>query len=193
VTAEPLAGTDIKTAAELTVSLPEDHMTMFELGRRRARETLRTPVPEAGPARKAWAYVRRVVLRRVVRFEPVAVEAAYVMTNSNSRGLETAGWRYDFDNRLSASAEVLRALKSPDDAPTTIVLDDRGRAEASDAVSARVNRGDLVVALDLLFTSSADSIPHPYPVHDRMLACIGHRSLGLRAAKLNALTDWLAA
>lgn len=177
---ESPADADIKTAAELNVGLPEGQLTMFDVGRRHAL-TIRRPAPS----------LER--LKQVLRFEPVSVQAAYPMTNSNSRGLETAGWRFDLSNGLSASAVVLRPLAAPTDAPVTILLHDAGRAAAFDAVSARVNRGEVVAALDVLFTGNADSAPHPYPVHDRMLACIGQRSLGLRAAQVSAVADWLTA
>jgi len=187
VTAESPAGADIKPADQLKVGLPDGQLTLFEVGRRQAMRIRHDDVAPAGRGE------RRGVLRRVLRYRPVGVEAAYVMTNSNSRGLETVGWRFDFTNGLSASGVMLRATTAPAGGPAIVVLHDGGRAEASAIVSDHVNRGATVLALDTLFTGSADTIRHPYPVHDRMLACIGERALGLRAAQLAAVTGWLAA
>lgn len=182
--AEQPSGGDIKSLEELRAGLPEGQMTVFEVGRRHASGIRRVEQPAAQ---------QQETLRRVVRFAPVKVEAAYVMTNSNVHGLESAGWRFDFDNGLSASAVVLRHAAARGDGGATLVLDDRGRAAASEAVAYRLNRGEMVIAVDLLFTGNADTIAHPYPVHDRMLACIGQRALGLRAAQLTAITAWFKA
>jgi dienelactone hydrolase len=180
---EPPAGADIKSAEELRTGFPEGQMTLFEVGRRQARQ-----IPHA----ERPAAEEREVLRRVTRYEPVKVEAAYAMTNSNSRGLETVGWRFDFDNGLSASAVVVRH-STAGSGDATMVVDDAGRGAAADFVSDQVNRGGTVIAADLLFTGNADTIAHAYPVHDRMLACIGQRALGLRAAQINAIAAWFKA
>lgn len=176
---EAAAGGDIKSAGELRIGLPEGQMTLFEVGLRQARAIQRLERPAAQ---------QREILRRVLRYAPVKIEAAYVMTNSKVHGLESTGWRFDFDNGLSASAVVSRHASGG--ANATLLLDDRGRAAASETVSDRLNRGETVAAVDLLFTGNADTIAHPYPVHDRMLACIGQRALGLRAAQLAAIAEW---
>ncbi len=181
---EQPAGGDIKSAEELRIGLPEGQMTLFEVGRRLARAIRRVERPAAQ---------QRDVLRRVVRYTPVKIETAYVITNSNLHGLESAGWRFDFDNGLSASAVVLRHAAAGGEAGATLLLHDGGRGAAFEIVSDRLNRGEMVIAVDLLFTGNADTIAHPYPVHDRMLACIGQRGLGLRAAQLAAIAEWFRA
>lgn len=73
----------------------------------------------------------------------------------------------------------------------TIVLDDKGRKSAADQVSERVNRGEQVLALDLLFR--ADIVPKDpgVPEYAQLLSAIGDRPLGIQAAQLIAIAQWL--
>jgi hypothetical protein len=104
--------------------------------------------------------------------------------------LETFSYRLEFDNGLSAAAVVLRAITATA-AVATVVLNDAGKKAAYAAVSDRVNRGEEVLALDLLFTGDAAPAkpgPHHYA---QMLATAGDRPLGLEAAQLVAAARWL--
>lgn len=48
-----------------------------------------------------------------------------------------------------------------------------------------------MLAVDLLFTGDAAPPKYYYPVYDRMLATLGDRSLGMEAAQLIGIVDWL--
>jgi hypothetical protein len=75
----------------------------------------------------------------------------------------------------------------------TIVLNDKGYAAAGDVVAEHVNRGEQVLALDLLFTGSArPEAPNPAD-WELLLASAGDRPLGMEAAQLIGVANWLRA
>jgi len=87
----------------------------------------------------------------------------------------------------------LKAIEAADGSPLTIVLNDKGKKMAAVEVSDRVNRGDQVLALDLLFTGDAwkdREDPHSYV---QILDALGDRTAGLEAAQLLALVRWACA
>jgi hypothetical protein len=83
----------------------------------------------------------------------------------------------------------LRALHAAEPAPATIVIDDKGRQAAAADVSGRVNRGEAVLAANLLFTG--DRAPADASDLTKLIAALGDRPLGLEVAQLLALADWL--
>jgi hypothetical protein len=103
----------------------------------------------------------------------------------------TLSYRFDFSNGLSASGIWLKADDAAERAPATIVLNDKGYAEADETVSQHVNRGEEVLALDLLFTGfSRPQIPDSTD-WETLVASTGDRPLGLEVAQLLAVVHWL--
>jgi hypothetical protein len=130
-------------------------------------------------------------LKEIVRYRPVKLESAWPMANAWGSGMKTVGYRFDFDDGLSADGAWFRSVTASDAAPWTIVLDDEGKAAASAAISERINRGEQVLAADLLFIGEAAPPKFYYPAYDRMLATLGERSLGVEAAQLIRAAQWL--
>jgi hypothetical protein len=130
-------------------------------------------------------------LKEIVRYRPVKLEAAWPMANGWGSGIKTVGYRFDFDDGLSADGAWFRSVTAADSTPWTIALDDDGKAASSAVISERINRGEQVLAADLLFTGEAASPKFSYPVYDRMLATLGERSLGMEAAQLIRAAQWL--
>jgi dienelactone hydrolase len=179
---EEIAGAgEIKSAEELRVGLPKDNLTILRLAQQLA-DRLRTHHGD------------RATLARVVRYHDAVIERAWALANTKNNGLETRSYRFDFVNGLSASGVWLKALAAQPAAPVTIVLDDEGKRVAQAAVSERVNRGEEVLALDLLFTGDA-APPSSFrggknlgsAAYIQMIATAGERALGLEAAQLIAL------
>jgi hypothetical protein len=102
-------------------------------------------------------------------------------------------------NGLSATGVWLKAIESPDDAPMTVVLNDRGKKASGVEVSDRVNRGEQVLALDLMFTGDdwkqITQGPFYGPIgpylYAQVLHGLGDRPLGMEAAQLIAIAHWL--
>src|SRR5262249_15259100 len=115
------------------------------------------------------------------------------MNNTKNKGLESLSYRIEFSNDLSATAAWAKAITTLVDAPSTIVVNDGGKNAAATEVSNRVNRGEQVLAVDLLFTG--DATPEkPGPAdYALILTATGDRPIGLEAAQLIGLAQWLGA
>lgn len=167
---------EVKSAAELTVGLPKENLTILGLARKLADRPQRPPD-----------------LARTVRYQPVAITQAWALNNSKSKGLETRSWRFDFSNGLSATAVWLKAIEAPANSRATILLNDQGKKASAPEASDRINRGEQVLSVDLLFTGdAAPQNPGPY-AYIPMISSAGDRPLGLEAAQLIALARWLGA
>ncbi len=185
-------GSELRTAAELEVGLPGDNLTILQIARKLASRIQRAPIPVAPPERRTWAREQRQVLRETLRFAPVGVERAWFLAGTRMKGLDSRAYRFDFENGLSASGVLFHAITgSSDPRPATIVLHDEGRAAAAETVSERINRGERVLAADLIFTGEA-TLPGDRPERNiQVLAAIGERPLGVEVAQLLALAEWM--
>lgn len=181
---------EIKSYDELVVGLPPDNSTILGLARKLSKAITRTPIPEEATARKPWADQERGKLRTLVRYKPVQIERAWTVANTKNRGVETKSYLLSMSNGLSANAVWLKAIRSPDNAPVTVTLHDKGKKAAGAQVSDRVNRGEQVLAVDLLFTGDAwakiDSADYQQILHG-----IGDRPIGLEAAQLIEIARWI--
>jgi hypothetical protein len=106
---------------------------------------------------------------------------------------------------LSLSGVLVKAADTGTNAPGTLVLDDRGRGMTSVEVAARVDRGEQVLAANLLFTdekamtkladgvSAAGSAMGNLAVYTQVFDTVGDRALGIEVAEIVMLGQWLRA
>ncbi len=174
VAGESQLGADVKTVEDLRVPLPKDNLTIL------------------GVARKLSARPRSTAtLAETVRYREAELAHAWVIAGTKSKGFESQSLRFEFRDGLSAAGVLFRALSAPESALATIVLNDAGKKSSYAEVSERVNRGERVLALDLLFTGDgAPAKPGP-SAYTQMLATTGRRPLGMEAAHLIAIAKWL--
>ncbi len=193
IDSETPGGEEIKTYDELVVGMPKDNLTILGLARKLGRGISRSPVPGDSTARSAWAASEREKLKSVARYKPVGVGRIWAVANTKNKGVETKSYLFEMGNGqqgLSANGVWLKAVDAAAGAPATIVLNDKGKKAAAAEVSDRVNRGEHVLALDLLFTGDAwkDNEPSSYA---QILDAMGDRTIGLEAAQLIAVAHWL--
>ena len=176
-------GQYLKSYDQLRVGVPEDSLTILGLARKWAQGINRPEVPQ------------RTTLSEVVRYKPVAVEQAWLQANTYHNQVEAISYRFEFTNGLGAVGVWLKDVQTKDDAPLTIILDDEGKSNAAKGpldrvplVADRLERGEQVLILDLLFTG--DAAPDDPPLFAEMLAATGERPLGLEAAQLIAVGKW---
>jgi dienelactone hydrolase len=174
---------EIKSYDELVVGLPKDNLTIVGLARKIAGGITR---PSAAPSSDA-----RAKLKSLVRYKPVSLEHAWALTNTKNKGLETRSYQFLFTNGLSAAGVWAKAINSSDDAPATIVLNDKGKKAAAGPVADRLNRGEQVLAVDLLFTGDAAPNQDDFEEFPLMLATTGDRALGIEAGQLIGLAQWM--
>jgi hypothetical protein len=191
-TEEIPSGAELKTFDELKVGLPADNLTTVGLAKKLAEHITRPAIPADSPTRETWADSQRSTLKSVIRYQPVTVVSAWRMWNTKDKGLETLSYRLDFPHGLSATGVWLKDIAAPGNAPATLVLNDKGRKAAGQAVSDRVNRGEQVLALDVAF--NGEMVPQsPNPTdYELMVASMGDRPLGLEVGQLIGAAKWLA-
>jgi dienelactone hydrolase len=179
VEAEGAVGAEIRSPEELAAGLPGANLTILKLARRIAARATRADSVAAA-------------LPRLIRYRPVKVAHAWIATNTKQKELETLSYRFEFTDGLSATGVWLKAIAAPVNGPATIMLNDGGRKSAADPVSDRVNRSEVVLALDLLFTGDMAAPAKPgNTAFTQVLAALGERPLGIEAAQLVAVTEWL--
>jgi dienelactone hydrolase len=174
---------EIKSYDELVVGLPKDNLTILGLARKLAGGMVRQPAASPSSA--------RAQLKTLVRYKPVGVEHAWALTNTKNRGVETRSYQFLFANGLSATGIWAKAVATPEGSPTTIVLNDKGKKTAAAMVSDRLNRGEQVLAVDLVFTGDAAPKQEDFEEFPLMLATTGERALGIEASQLVALARWM--
>jgi len=181
---------EIKSYDELVVGLPKDNLTILDLARKLGGEITRPSIPSEAPERAAWAAAQRETLQRVVRYQPVELERLWRVANTKDKDVETLSYLFQMKDGLSANGVWLRSIRqSSDVAPVTVVLSDKGRETASEVISDRVNRGEQVLALDLLFVGSSWKGLDPAEFA-QIVDGVGERPLGIQAAQLIRIAHW---
>jgi dienelactone hydrolase len=188
LTSEIPVDSEIKGYDELVIGLPKDNLTILGLARKLATEIKRGPIPSNSAARAEWARLERAKLKTLVRYQPVSLKHPWAIANTKNRGVETRSYRFEMRNGLSATGVWVKAIGTADDAPITLVLNDKGKKELVAVASDRVNRGEQVLAVDLLFFGDASPGVTEYA---QLLAAIGDRAIGIEAAQLIGITRWL--
>jgi dienelactone hydrolase len=172
---------EIKSFEELVVGLPKDNLTILGLARKLA----------GGIERQAIGSADGAVLRKTLRYQDAGLHHSWALANSKNRGLETRSYRFDFSNGLSADGVWFKAMTASEGGAATVILHDQGKKAAPAEVADRVNRGEQVLAVDLLFTGSSSPQNPGASAYTQMLATVGDRSLGIEAAQLITIVDWL--
>jgi hypothetical protein len=91
---------------------------------------------------------------------------------------------------LSVTAVWLRPIGAADNAPVTIILDDKGKAASGEAIANRLNRGEQVLAVDLAFTGDAWK-GETVEELQQLIYGSGERPIGVEAAQLIAIAGWM--
>jgi dienelactone hydrolase len=181
---------DLRSYEELVVGLPPDNLTILGFARKLARAINRPPIPSDASARHNWSSTERDRLKIVLRFKPATLQRPWVIATTKAKELETRSYLFEMTDGLSANAVWVRAIGQPDNAPVTVVLNDKGKSAAGAEVAERVNRGEQVLALDLLFIGDAWKGASGYS-YAQILHGTGDRALSLIAAQLIEVTQWL--
>jgi dienelactone hydrolase len=179
---------EIRTPQELAIGIPADNLTFVTLARKLAQQIQHEPPPVDDAARHVWEKAERDKLESVVRYKPVSTVRALRVDNGRGFDFRTLSYRFDFSNELSANGILFREEAAPENAPATIVLDDKGYKAAGDIVAQHVDRGEQVLALDLFF--NGDQLPDR-GAWELLTDSSGERPLGLEAAQLVAAANWL--
>jgi dienelactone hydrolase len=191
VTEEIPSSTEVRTPEELSSGIPANNLTITDLARKLAGSIPRPAIPPAGGDRASWSAAQRQKLKDVTRFAPVSVENAWSIGATKHMAIRTLSYRFDLSNGLSATGVWLKANDAGENAPATIVLNDKGYEASSEAVSRHVNHGEQVLALDLIFNGfTRPQTPDPTD-WETLVSSVGDRPLGLEVAQLLGVAHWL--
>jgi dienelactone hydrolase len=184
---------EIKSYDELRVGLPKDNLTILQLAEKLTRNNTQPPIPSLKADRDRWASAERDELRDLVRYHPTSVKHPWALANTKNKGVETRSYLFEMSNELIATGVWLKGTTTPDNAPITVIISDTGKKAAADRISDLVNRGEQVLAIDLLFFGDAKPEKPGPEEYAHMLATIGDRPLGIEAAQLVGISRWLMA
>jgi dienelactone hydrolase len=181
---------DLRSYEELVVGLPQDNLTILGFAKKLARAINRPPIPTDASARQSWSAAERDRLKGLLRYKAAPLQRPWVIATTKVKGIETKSYLFEMTDGLSANAVWVRAIGEPDNAPVTVILNDKGKSAAGAEGSERVNRGEQVLALDLLFIGDAwkDASGYSYA---QIVHGTGDRALSLIAAQLIEVTQWL--
>jgi len=192
---------EVKTREEMVVGLPKENLTILGLACQLAGGIKRQTVPKEPDMKAQWAMSSRERLRDVVRYKPATVKDPYGIANTWNKDLRSLSYSFIFSNGLTAAGTLFKAINpSPDDTLITIILTDDGKkAIKPQIVTDRLDQGQQVLALDLLFTG--DASPDSSETYKatwsncvyttQMMSSIGERPLGVESAQLIAVAKWL--
>jgi dienelactone hydrolase len=180
--------TEINSYDELVVGLPKNNLTILGVAKTLAArlESLRTSSPRNNDLQS-----QRTKLKSLVRYTPTSVEHPWGVASTKNKGVETRSYRFAFRNGLSATGVWVKAIVSTEPRVATIVIDDRGKKATAEQVAERVNRGEQVLAVDLPFTGDAAPPPYDREQFALQLSTVGERAIGIQAAQLIALAEWI--
>jgi hypothetical protein len=183
---DPGIGAEVKSYDDLVVGLPSNNLTIAGLARKLADSVKRDALSSDPSARDA----ERGKLRDVVRYKQGKLDRVWTTGISKHGGIESKSHLFAMTDGLMTNAVWLRPIGGSDTAPATIVLDDKGKAAASEAVTDRLNRGEQVLASDLPFHGDAWKQEGTW-MFGQMIYTTGARPLGIEVAHLIELANWL--
>ncbi len=186
----PNTDTEVRSLEDLVVGIPKDNLTILSLAQSLAKQ-IHHEVPAQPSAQ--WADSQRMLLKKVVRYDPVTVTHAWAISATHEKELENHAYRFEFSNGLSATGVLFRAITDPETSPTTILISDSGMPSTVVDVADAVDRGQRVLVLDPLFfgEDAADQHKLHASAFALLLDALGERSLGLESAQVNAVVRWL--
>jgi len=189
---DPAIANEVKSYEELAVGLPAGNLTIVGLARQLADQIKREPVSSDAAALEQ----ERAVLKKIVRYRPATIDRAWITAVTKHLGVESEARLFNMKDGLSSNGVWLKAIDASGGTPGTIVLDDAGRGQSAVYAADRVNRGEQVLAVDLPFHGVSwhkDTawMFEPTWLLEQNLYATGDRPLGIEAAHLIALANWL--
>jgi hypothetical protein len=168
---------ELKTYDELAVGLPKDNLSLLGLAQKLGGEIRRG---SGGDREK---------LKEVIRYKALELKDIWPVGITKSHGVESESLLFAFGNGLTANGIWLKAIESPENAPPTIVLSDKGKDAAAAQISDLVNHGEQVLAFDATFMGSTWKEGNAYLLV-QMINGVGERPIGLQAAQLIRAARW---
>ncbi|QNI37465.1 alpha/beta hydrolase family protein [Edaphobacter albus] len=185
---DPDTDEEVLSAEDLIVGLPKDNLTIIGLARKMAEQIHHNRI------RPSELEKSREVLRSITRFETVNVTHAWPVSASRDKGIESRGYRFEFSNGLSATGVLVQSSVRATN-KTALLISDKGRLSLAVEAGNLLSRGYRVLLLDpILFGDSIPGTPERPNLSNaaQMLNTVGERPLGIEAAQVVSVTQWLS-
>jgi hypothetical protein len=178
---------EVKAHTNLLVDLPTNNATFNSLALELSRSLPRQPakLPGTKAAAGKWQRTERNRLREIVRFhEWQAVGATNVLA-------EVAATKANlWSLRVGDSWQVpVTEFEPARPAGTVIVISESDRTNAAAEVTALLNEGHRVLAVDLFYFGECKLRSHE-SLFAMLIATVGERPLGVQAGQLAAIARW---
>jgi hypothetical protein len=176
---------------DLEAGVPKDNLTIVGLARQLAAN-IHHDLPADPDA--AWAAKQRDILRGVVRFSPVTVTHAWPISATHEKTMESRGYRFEFSNGLSATGVFMESTVRQRSGGITLLIADAGKVAMIEEAGNDFDRGQRVLVMEPLFFG--ENVPGTterpaIATNAQILNSVGERPLGLEAAQIVAVAQWL--
>ena len=165
--------TELKTAAELDVPLPEGNLDFHSIALAMARKA-------PGERERTRTALRAVT--RSPRYDVEAIEVGMVATAE----VKATRWQLRMDNEWTVPAMELESGMARE---TVVHVADEGRASAAGTVAAQLKDGRRVIALDPFNLGESRMETRDW-LWSLLIAALGERPLGIQAGQIAATARW---
>jgi hypothetical protein len=187
-TEDPDTDEEVLPAEDLVVGLPKDNLTIVSLAQKLAEQIHHNRI------RPSEIDKKRESLRSITRFATVGVVHAWPVSAFHERGIESRGYRFEFSNGLSATGVLVQSSVRAA-GKTAILISDKGRTSLAVEAGNLLSRGYRVLLFDpILLGDSIPGTPERPNLSSaaQMLNTVGERPLGIEAAQIIGVTQWLS-
>ena len=181
------AESEVKTAEQLHVTLPEGNATLHSLAMELSKSLPRDAELPVDGAIEVWRSDARQRLYDVVRAQPYDCKSkTMVSVKTNGVTVNQVQFRIGDGWTVPAVEFVPEDLRG-----TAMVVSDQGRSATADAVLNLVQQGRRVLAVDPFYFGESKIRTLDF-LHALLVACVGQRPLGIQASQLAAIARWSA-
>ena len=192
--AEIPSETELLTAEQLTVGLPEGNANFFTLAKNCLDSLPKYPVPTTGNTeRRQWQEAARTRLHQVLCLSPLVddgITADQLNRRESANSVTIEEYQLMTESQLTLPLLVL-SPEQPQHRDIVIAIADKGRTQMEDWIHKEVSLGNTVITVDLLFMG--ESIPagiSPWQ-YAMLIATVGQRPLGIQVRQLQVLIEWV--
>ncbi len=177
---------ELKSAAQLDVPLPEDNLDFHRLADVvRRKLPMRINLPSESSRFRRWQKERRAKLSEVVRAYPSLVKASQ-HGNEAVGGTTATWWLFRIDEVWTVPAvEFVRGMPTE----TVVLVGDGGRKDLGVQVAALLEANKRVIAVDPFYFGESKISKSDY-LYALLVAAVGDRPLGLQASQLASISRW---
>lgn len=180
------SGDEVKSKDQLHVPLPDNNATLHSLALGAMQSLPREPqLPKQRDELTAWQTRQREALRKIVRHQPLQVEAETI-GNDTQGPYSVLFWKLHLSQRWTVPAvEIV-----PDNATgTTIIVADAGRKTLAADIERLLKAQQRVIAVDPFYLGESTQGRVDF-LYGLLVSTVGDRPLGIQAAQLAAIARW---